>query len=880
MALLPAQRNIIREIQRLHSGRAPLNISAVKRSHPKLIERVYAVRPFWGWKRALEDTGLDYAKINVELRDYVDCKICGRDLGGLSYHLINEHNMTGGDYRREYPGAEMMCEKARAKISLPRSRKRKWYTLPRWEAIWTPEYVLDRMAELHRLNFPLNLYWASNHEQSLAGKAIQYFGSWDEALRRIGLDPAQIRLARPTEHLTREQVIARLQKRRDEGLALNSAALQKEDAPLANAILKYFRFHDRALRAAGINPACVRKLKTYKPKEVAAFLAEARRIAGLRGEAHRRAWLRFKSKHFGLVAAGHRFGGWKEVAAKIGVPVERLIWRRYRNREDVMAALHQRAKQGKSLQAERVLKEDISLRTAVLKYLGSFAEVYRQFGIQPPRESRWCGADKAAIIAELRRRKKGDEPLSWKKILPTKSGPAFLERAKKLFGSWSAALGAVGIDPSHGANSPWGKANKRDILAEIRRRKYARRSLRSGTVWGEKWGQPLVRRASDLFGSWNAALRAAGIEPQGGYSRWATADKAAVLAEIRRRKRTGESLRSSKVAKEKWGRALRNRTEKLFGFWNAALRAAGIEPAKENSPWPKANKAAVLAEIRRRKRAGESLQTTKIESGKWGNPLINRTKALFGSWAAALIAAGVDLPPGLMSPWPRANKAAILAEIRRRKRAGKSLRYSKVGAEKWGSPLLARAETLFGSWNAALVAGGVELPTGVKSPWSSADRAAILVEIRRRKRAPESLRYGKVESDRGGKPLLRRANILFGSWKAAIVAVGVDLPAGVMSPWPKADKAAVLAEIRRRKRAGESLRSTKIQRERWGKPLLRRSKALFGSWNPALLAAGVDRLDLPERRRWSKADKAAVLAEIRRRNGARQSLRSSVVRQK
>src|SRR2546425_159298 len=107
MALLPAQRVIIGEIQRLHGRRAPLNISAVKRSHPKLIERVYAVRPFWGWKRALEDAGLSYAKINTELRDYVDCKICGRDLGALAFHLITQHNILPQDYVREYPNSEL-----------------------------------------------------------------------------------------------------------------------------------------------------------------------------------------------------------------------------------------------------------------------------------------------------------------------------------------------------------------------------------------------------------------------------------------------------------------------------------------------------------------------------------------------------------------------------------------------------------------------------------------------------------------------------------------------------------------------------------------------------------------------------------------------------
>jgi hypothetical protein len=397
--------------------------------------------------------------------------------------------------------------------------------LPQWEAIWTPEYVLDRMAELHRRKFPLNFKWAKKHEIALNAQALLHFGSWDEALRRIGLDPADIRLFRPT-------------------------------------------------------------------------------------------------------------------------------WR---------------------------------------------------------GRSRWVRADKRAIIAELRRRKTVGEPLSWKTILPTAAGPALLVRARKLFGSWSAALAAAGLDPFGGAKAPWSDATKADILAELRRRRRARASLRYKQIAAGKWGQPLLKRAEVLFGSWNAALLAAGIEPEGGYSHWVEADRSAILREIRRRKRRGASLLRGKVAKEKWGRGLLQRTTVLFGSWNAAVLAAGIEPARSNSPWPRASKAAILAEIRRRARAGESLQTTKVEHGKWGHPLMKRAKALFASWAAALLEAGVELPPGLTSPWVRADRGVILSEIRARKRAGESLRYSHIGAEPWGAPLLKRAETLFGSWNAALVAADINI---------------------------------------------------------------------------------------------------------------------------------------------------------------------------
>jgi hypothetical protein len=687
------KRAIIREIKRLHARREPLNISAVTRNHPELIRRVYAVRPFWGWKRALKDAGLDYSKINTELRDYVDCQICGKDLGALAYHLVSQHEITPEEYREEYPEAEIVCERIRAGIAHRKQRHRP--ALPHWEDIWSAEYVLDRMAELHRRGLPMNWKWVKRHESGLSDKAIRFFDSWDNALRRIDLDPARIRLFRPT-------------------------------------------------------------------------------------------------------------------------------WR----------------------------------------------------GISP-----WRRANKAAIVAALRRRSKAGGPLSWKEILPQEHGPAFLERAKKVFGSWSAALAAAGLDPTGRAVSKWGGADKTDILTEIEHRRRARRSVRYSGIWKERGGQPLARRASALFGSWNAALRAAGIEPKRGRSQWAGASKAAIVSELRRRKRAGQSVRLMHVTKERRGRALQNRVTVLFGTWNAALRAAGIEPVKENSAWKRAALDGILSEIRRRNRAGESLATTKVERTKFGNPLINRAKVLFGSWGAALVAAGIKVPLGIMSPWARADKPTILAEIRRRDRTDEPLRYSKMPEQQWGLPLRARAEKLFGSWTAALHAADVKLRAIVAattSPWPNADRAAILAEIQRRDQLSEPLGYKHTSQTKWGKPLLRRATVLFGSWSNALREAGIA-PHNANSPWPKATKASVIVEIRRRKAKGQTFSSTQIARECWGEPLLRRAKALFGSWQNALLAAGLDRAQLPERKRWSRADEAAVLAEIRRRKRVRGPLRSGDV---
>jgi hypothetical protein len=421
-------------------------------------------------------------------------------------------------------------------------------------------------------------------EQALRRKAYEFFGSWDEALRRIGLDPAKIRLFAPRQHLTAEQTIELLKRRRDQGLPLNSGAIQKSDTPLERAIRKYFRFHHCALRAAGIDP-------------------------------------------MGIVQKWPKRGATESMQP-------------YRTRASVIMALRERRLENKPLRAQDVFEDDPALAAAVWKYFGSFAKAYRHFQIHPPRESKWHRADKAAIIADIRRRKATGQSLSCKRIRRAPSGTGFINRAKILFGRWSNAVTAAGFEPYEGAQSPWPYTERSEIVAEIRRRKRAGKSLGARRVNEEKWGQAFVGRAKQLFGSWSAALQAAGFQPSK-YARtqWADARQETILAEIQRRHAAGESLALKRVRKGQGGRALQNRCDRLFGSWNNALRAAGVQPARERSPWISAGKAAILAEIRRRKRIGESLVAKKLARTKWGRPLVNRARVLFGSWNAAVTAA-------------------------------------------------------------------------------------------------------------------------------------------------------------------------------------------------------------------------------------------------
>ena len=919
--LLPAQRALIREIHTLHARRLPLNISAVKRRHPKLLERVYALRPFWGWKRALEDAGLDYTRINVELRDYVDCKICGQDLGALSAHLSKRHQVTAEDYRLDYPEAELVCETVRAGMSKFASRPGR-DAVPHWEPIWSPEYVLDRMAELHRRNYPMNFRWAHRHEERLSGQAVSYFGSWDKALRRIGLDPSQIRLIppcwpdqRPWWRAGKAAIIAEFHRRSAAGEPVSSKKVQKSKYGCSFLIRarRLFGSWSNALVAAGLDPSGGKK-SPWRKVSKAAIVDEIHRRQRA-GEA-----LSFKEVQKAkwgaplVLRATKLFGSWSGALLEAGIAPKhgKSPWP-WARKAEVLAELRRRQRVGESLLSDQIVKDvwGAPLLNRCEALFGTYGAALHAAGIEPAKEkSPWVHADEAAIVAEIRRRNRAHQSLRSGVIRDEKWGQPLLARATALFGSWGSALVAAGLEPPPGTTSSWAKASREDILAEIRRRQSVGEPLRAANVARDIGGEPLLNRARALLGSWSEALLSAGIQPaRYGPSPWVNASKDDIVRELRRREHAGEPLRISKVGHEKWGKALGSRATFHFGSWHEALLAAGVAPAPVRwGYWATASAEDVLAEIRRRQQAGESLKQRIIARESRGGGLLARAKELFGSWAGALTAAGLKLPPGSRSPWPEASKTAVLAEIQRRARAGETLRVDLIFKEQWGAPLIWRARRLFGSWKAAREAAGITPPPGTTNPWSGAGRAEILAEIRRRDRAGESLVAIDVRGQRWGHTLLERARDLFGSWAGGILAAGVAPPGGLWSPWPKASKADMLAEIKRRHRAGESLSSHRIHDQQWGSALLARAKTLFGSWNAAVAAAGIkaEKGDVrpgvnrskaltprvrskttsgePSGKRtspWLKANRDDILAEIRRRDRAGESLATiDVLRQK
>lgn len=234
--------------------------------------------------------------------------------------------------------------------------------------------------------------------------------------------------------------------------------------------------------------------------------------------------------------------------------------------ERILGEILRRARDGAALNLSAVGRERPLLVWEAVRHFGSWKRALRAAGLDPERfalRRRWTSE---TLLGELRRLHAGGIPLT---------GPAcdrqvrgISQAARRLFGTWRAALRAARLDPPpRPAPAPrvWTRAR---VLEELRTlapaAPRAREVLRTRPA--------LVRAAWKFWGSWARALEAAGVPPPRPPRRTWTPES--ILLEIRRRAESGRTLRARGVATACGGLWAAARRE--FGTWAEALRRAGV----------------------------------------------------------------------------------------------------------------------------------------------------------------------------------------------------------------------------------------------------------------------------------------------------------------
>ena len=377
------KNHIVTRIEELYRNREPLNISAVKRKHPELLQDAFDIQPFLGWKGALEIAGLSYDKINVEFQESVTCKICGHEFTAMSSHLKRIHGVSGTEYAEEFPGVELTAEVVRAKIS-PLNRGIKLF--PHWEPAWSWQYAMDRMIECWRRGFPMNYSWMADHEKGLANKVIEFFGSWDAGLRRIGLEPKEIRCLDPGQHWDRQKVLDAIGDRRRQGLPLDHTTISNESNwSLLNAMSRLFGGVNKALQEGGVDPETEQlRPRRYGKDTIKELIEAVREAAGHPRPERIEKFRALKAPFNRMVCNSWEIGSWAAVITMAGLPSDHFKpLKPYPDKAAVIAEIHRRLNAGLSIGGGLVCKEDRPLYREVDRYFNGYKNMYQALGLPP-----------------------------------------------------------------------------------------------------------------------------------------------------------------------------------------------------------------------------------------------------------------------------------------------------------------------------------------------------------------------------------------------------------------------------------------------------------------------------------------------------------------
>lgn len=207
--------------------------------------------------------------------------------------------------------------------------------------------------------------------------------------------------------------------------------------------------------------------------------------------------------------------------------------------------------------------------------------------------------------------------------------------------------------PSRQRHKAWvAKWPRRRILAAIRKES---RQVQAGEPY--RRDAELVRAARKRFGSWRAAVRQAGLKytQLTGRIDWTPA---AVLKAIQRLARLRRQRGTQVPAR------LMDAARRSFGTWEAAVKAAGIDYDQftKRVLWTPER---VLAAIRQRAKP----QRQGMHQGRVPNGLYTAARRHFGSYRAAAQEAGVDFEQlAGKRQWSRKLVVAEIRELARRRR--------------------------------------------------------------------------------------------------------------------------------------------------------------------------------------------------------------------
>jgi len=258
------------------------------------------------------------------------------------------------------------------------------------------------------------------------------------------------------------------------------------------------------------------------------------------------------------------------------------------------------------------------------------------------------------VLAEIRAWRDRGEPLYANHV--RQKYQELLAAAIRYFGSWQKGVELAGIP--YEQVRKYRKWSNEAIIQEIREL-HGRGVDLSFRAMALSQYNAMVYAAirPKYFGSWKAALEAAGLEVEEIY-RYRSWEESDILEEIRRLKLEGADL-SSKAMDESSNRLIAT-ARRRFGNWGRALEQAGLnyDQIRRRKRWPRESLVEGILEL---KKQGIPLITPEV---KRANPSLFAAackKHFFGTWKKALKAALRAEQPAPVGSTADSETPAVLA---------------------------------------------------------------------------------------------------------------------------------------------------------------------------------------------------------------------------
>lgn len=239
----------------------------------------------------------------------------------------------------------------------------------------------------------------------------------------------------------------------------------------------------------------------------------------------------------------------------------------------VVRTIRQYHRQGKDVSYNAMARVYQGLVSAANYYHGNYRAAVKLAGIDYDSIRRKPCWDARRVIKVVRKAHREGKDLNWSRVSVRRDELGWAAKAairERLYGNWSDALKAAGLDPSQiGLYRHW---SAQDIKRELRRRAKAKQPVNSKVMQNELPG--LYGAAVRQFGSYDAAIKQAGLNPADVSQRrdW---DRALVRQRLREFEKNFGIV--SQVMLRRLDSGLLRAARICYGDLPKAIRASGVQ---------------------------------------------------------------------------------------------------------------------------------------------------------------------------------------------------------------------------------------------------------------------------------------------------------------